>query len=244
METEKDGVLPFLDVLVKCTNNNKLSHGEALTKNGYKEKDIDKVCHTQRARVEQQPTTYACLPYIAEVTDKLKKTLSKKNIGIRFRTVKKIQQVLPSDKDAVPRPLTKVKMYLWEKLHWKTGRSIQCRIKDQRHTRLGNTDKSAIAEHVHTNEKIDYDNIRVLDKTTRYYPRVIRESLEIMKNNNNFSREGGYRLSNTWRLAIPRTSDNMECHGQPSSTDVQPNITKQRYITRSKRRQHQSLETF
>ncbi|KAJ8961870.1 hypothetical protein NQ318_021488, partial [Aromia moschata] len=27
METEKDGVLPFLDVLVKRTNNNKLAHG-------------------------------------------------------------------------------------------------------------------------------------------------------------------------------------------------------------------------
>ncbi|KAJ8948280.1 hypothetical protein NQ318_020765 [Aromia moschata] len=102
-----------------------------------------------------------------------------------------------------------------------TGRSIQCRIKEhQRHTRMGNTDKSAIAEHVHTNEnhKIDYEDIRVLDKTTRYYPRIIRESLEIMKNNNNFNREDGYRLSNTWRLAIPRTSD-LECHGQPSSTD-------------------------
>ncbi|KAJ8937123.1 hypothetical protein NQ318_012981 [Aromia moschata] len=75
------------------------------------------------------------------------------------------------------------------------------------------SDKSAIAEHVHTNEnhKIDYENIRVLDKTTIYYPRIIRESLEIMKNNNNFNREDGYRLSNTWRLAIPGTSD-LECY--------------------------------
>ncbi|KAJ8947763.1 hypothetical protein NQ318_010357 [Aromia moschata] len=93
-------------------------------------------------------------------------------------------------------------MYLWEKLHWTDGKSIQCRIKEhQRHTRLRNTDKSAIAEHVYTNEnhKIDYENVRALDKTTRYYPRIIRGSLEIMKNNNNFNREGRYRLSNTWR---------------------------------------------
>ncbi|KAJ8936152.1 hypothetical protein NQ318_010563 [Aromia moschata] len=116
METEKDGVLPFLDVLGKRTNNNKLAHGvyrkkthtdrylnaashhhpqqkrsliktlvhraetmcddesrpeelkqikEALTKNGYKGKYIDRVCRTQRTRIEQQPTTYACLPYSA-----------------------------------------------------------------------------------------------------------------------------------------------------------------------------------
>ncbi|KAJ8953325.1 hypothetical protein NQ318_012120 [Aromia moschata] len=102
METEKDGVLHFMDVLVKRTNNNKLAHGvyrkkthtdrylnaafhhypqqkrsliktlvhraeticddesrpeelkqikEALTKNGYKEKDIDRVCRTQRTRI-------------------------------------------------------------------------------------------------------------------------------------------------------------------------------------------------
>ncbi|KAJ8946562.1 hypothetical protein NQ318_008292 [Aromia moschata] len=177
-------------------------------------------------KIEQQ-TTYACLPYVAGVTDKLKKTLSKKNIGVRFRTVKKIQQVLPSNKDPVPRLLTKgvyeLKCTCGKSYIGQTGRSIQCRIKEhQRHTRLGNTDKSAIAEHVHTNEnhKIDYENIR--DKTTRYYPRIIRESLEIMKNNNNFNGEDGYRLSNTWRLAIPRTSD-LECHGQPSSTDMQPN---------------------
>ncbi|KAJ8937075.1 hypothetical protein NQ318_009845 [Aromia moschata] len=192
---------------------------EALTKNGYKEKDIDRVCRTHRTKVKQEPTSpYACLPYVSGVTDKLKKTLSKKNIGVRFRTVKKIQQVLPSKKDPVPRLLTKgvyeLKYICGKSYIGQTGRSIQCRIKEhQRHTRLGNIDKSAIAEYVHTNEnhKIDYENIRVLDKTTRFYPRIIRESLEIMKNNNNFNREDGYRLSNPWRLAIPRTSD-LECH--------------------------------
>ncbi|KAJ8958231.1 hypothetical protein NQ318_017373 [Aromia moschata] len=162
-----------------------------------------RVCRTYRTRVEQQPTTYACLPYVAGVTDKLKNKLSKKNIGVRFRTVKKIQQVLPTNKDPVPRLLTKgvyeLKCTYGKSYIGQTGRSIQCRIKEhQRHSRLGNTDKSAIAEHVHTNEnhKIDYENIRVLNKTTRYYPRIIRESLEIIKNNNNFNREDGYRLSN------------------------------------------------
>ncbi|KAJ8947725.1 hypothetical protein NQ318_017986 [Aromia moschata] len=202
---------------------------EALTKNGYKEKDIDRVCRTQSTKVEQQPTTYACLPYVSGVTDKLKKTLSKKNIGVRFRTVKKIQQVLPSNKDPVP-SVYELKCTCGKSYIGQTGRGTQCRIKEhQRHTRLGNTDKSAIAEHVHTNEnhKIDYENVRVLDKTTRYYPRIIRESLEIMKNNNNFNKEDGYRLSNTWRLVIPRTSD-LECHGQPSSTDMQPTIAEPR----------------
>ncbi|KAJ8937049.1 hypothetical protein NQ318_012355 [Aromia moschata] len=107
METEKDGVLPFLDLPFLDTNNNKLVHGvyrkkthtdrylnaashnhpqqkrsliktlvhraeticddesrpeelmqikEALTKNGYKEKGIDRVCRTQRTKIEQQPT--------------------------------------------------------------------------------------------------------------------------------------------------------------------------------------------
>ncbi|KAJ8950989.1 hypothetical protein NQ318_006373 [Aromia moschata] len=174
---------------------------EALTKNGYKEKYIDRVCRTHRTKVEQQPTTYACLPYVSGVTDKLKKTLSKKNIGLRFRTVKKIQQVLPSNKDPVL-VVYELKCTCGKSYIGQTGRSIQCRVKEhQRHTRLGNTDKAAIAEHVHTNEnhKIDYENIR----------------------------GGRVSTSNTWRLAIPRTND-LECHGQPSSTDVQPTITEPR----------------
>ncbi|KAJ8962177.1 hypothetical protein NQ318_018136, partial [Aromia moschata] len=186
-ETEKDGVLPFLDVLVKNVQTiaswpieytgtkthtdrylNATSHHhpqqkrsliktlvyraeticddesrpeelkqikEALTKNGYKE-NRQSMPHPENKRV----------------TDKLKKTLSKKNIGVRFRTVKKIQQVLPSNKDPVPRLLTKgvyeLKCTCGKSYIGQTGRSIQCRIKEpQRHTRLGNTDKSAIAEH-------------------------------------------------------------------------------------------------
>ncbi|KAJ8940096.1 hypothetical protein NQ318_011478 [Aromia moschata] len=214
METEKDGVLPFLDVLVKRTNNRKLAQVYR-KKNSHRQlpersiaspsatekikKDIDRVGRTQSARVEQQPTTYACPPYVAGVTDKLNKTLSKKEYWCTIsHTVKKIQQVLPSNKDPVPRLLTKgvyeLKCTCGKSYIGQTGRSIQCRIKEhQRHTRLGNTDKSAIAEHVHTNENhlIDYENIRVLNKTTRYYPRIIRESLEIMKNNNNFNRRTG-----------------------------------------------------
>ncbi|KAJ8944912.1 hypothetical protein NQ318_012721 [Aromia moschata] len=119
---------------------------EALTKNGYKKKNIDRVCRTQRTKVDQQPTTYACLPYGSGVTDKLKKTLSKNNIGVRFRTVKSIQQVLPSNKDPVPRLLTKgvyeLKCTCGKSYIGQTRRSIQCRIKEhQRYTRLGNTDK-------------------------------------------------------------------------------------------------------
>ncbi|KAJ8934823.1 hypothetical protein NQ318_012836 [Aromia moschata] len=71
------------------------------------------------------------------------------------------------------------------------------------------TDKSAATEHVHTNEdhRIDYEDMRVRDHNTRYYPRIIRESLEIMKNNNNFNREDGYRISNTWGLALLGTGE-------------------------------------
>ncbi|KAJ8963458.1 hypothetical protein NQ318_018940 [Aromia moschata] len=230
METERDGI--------KRTNNSKLAHG-VYRKKTHTDHYLNAASHyhpqqkisliktlVHRAETicgdESRPEE---LKQIKEaltkngVIDKLKKTLSNKNIGVRFRTVKKIEQVLPSSKDPVPRLLTKgvyeLKCTCGKSYIGQTRRSIQCRIKEhQRHTRLGNTDKSAIAEHVHTNEnhKIDYENIRALDKTTRYYPRIIRESLEIMKNNNNFNREDGYRLSNTWRLAIPRTSD-LECHG-------------------------------
>ncbi|KAJ8955271.1 hypothetical protein NQ318_000299, partial [Aromia moschata] len=50
-------------------------------------------------------------------------------------------------------------------------------------------------------------------------PEELKQIKEALMRN----REDGYPLSNAWRLGIPRTSD-LECHGQPSSTDVQPNM--------------------
>ncbi|KAJ8938837.1 hypothetical protein NQ318_019012 [Aromia moschata] len=215
---------PHLLTIRKRTNNNKLAHG-VYRKKTHTDRYLNAASHHHP---QQKRSLIKTLVHRAEtICDNESRPEEFKQIKEAVtKNVKKIQQVLPSNKDPVPRLLTKgvyeLKCTCGKNYIGQTGRSIQCRIKEhQGHTRLGNTDKSAIAEHVHTNEnhKIDYENIRVLDKTTRYYPRIIRESLEIMKNNNNFNREDGYRLSNTWRLAIPRTSD-LECHGQPSSTDV------------------------
>lgn len=333
MEIEENGQLPFLDVLVKRGNNNKLAHAvyrkkthtdrylhakshhhpqqkrsliktlmhrankipdetskpeerkhieQALMKNGYTKKEIRNACHTKpKGEKEQQPVTYARLPFIAGVTDRLKKTLSKKNIGVRYNTVKKIQQVLPSNKDALPKLSTKgvyqLKCSCGKAYIGQTGRSVKCRIKEhQRDARLRNIERSAIAEHLHENGQhiINFQEVEILSRTENYYPRVIRESLEIMKNGNNFNREDGYRLSNTWKLTLHQKKTNTsghenisnaqhvqhqrsitnpqnqshvtDSHGHPNVTvhQHQPSVTEPRYITRSRRQQHQSLDNF
>lgn len=332
MEIEENGKLPFLDVLVKRGDGNKLAHTVyrkkthtdrylhakshhhpqqkrsliktlmhrankipdeiskpeerkhvelALMKNGYTRKEIRNACHTKpkEEKEQQQIVTYARLPFIAGVTDRLKKTLAKKNIGVRYNTIKKIQQVLPPNKDSLPKLSTKG-VYQLECLCGKayigqTGRSIKCRIKEhQRDARLRDIERSAIAEHLHQDgqHRINFEEVKILSRTENYYPRVIRESLEIMKNDNNFNREDGYRLSNTWKLTLherktihnerrnipnaqdlqhqrsitnpqnqPRVTDPLD---QPNVTvqQHQPSVTEPRYITRSRRQQHQSLE--
>lgn len=43
---------------------------------------------------QKQPTGHAYLPYVAGVTDRLKKVLEKKYVQIRFNIIKKMEQLL------------------------------------------------------------------------------------------------------------------------------------------------------
>ena len=103
-----------------------------------------------------------------------------------------------------------------------------------------------------TSTRITYSDVKVIARASHYYPRIIRESIEIMKNTNNFNREDGYRISNTWKLALRNHHTPSDATHRIETVMDQQNgtVTDQQsgtgmgYITRSKRRQHQSLENF
>ena len=86
-----------------------------------------------------------------------------------------------------------------------TCRPIKVRLQEhQRATRNQQLRLSAIAEHTWSgpNHNPDYDNAKVIANEKRYFPRIIREAIEIMKTPNNLNREDGYQLSNTWRRVL------------------------------------------
>jgi hypothetical protein len=57
-----------------------------------------------------------------------------------------------------------------------------------RHVRLKQPDKSAVAEHnFNTGHRIDFSSTSVLDKTTGYMDRLVKEEIEIRLNTGNFN---------------------------------------------------------
>jgi hypothetical protein len=61
--------------------------------------------------------------------------------------------------------------------------------------RLDQPDKSAMAEHsINTGHCIDFNKTIVLDRTSCYMDRLVKETIGIRLNNQNFNRNGGLVL--------------------------------------------------
>jgi hypothetical protein len=44
-----------------------------------------------------------------------------------------------------------------------------------------------------------FEEAKLIVKENRYFPRIIREAIEIVKTPTNINREDGYHISNTWK---------------------------------------------
>jgi len=93
---------------------------------------------------------------------------------------------------------------------WQTGRLVSTRLKEHsRALRLYQGEKSAIAEHsLRTGHRIKFEESKVLAPIANYYPRIIREALEISKRHKTLNREGGYILPARWTPLVQRIKDN------------------------------------
>jgi hypothetical protein len=68
-----------------------------------------------------------------------------------------------------------------------------------RHIRLDQPEKSAVAEHsINAGHQIDFNNVSVLDRASGYMDRLVKETIQIRLNQNNFNRDNGLTLSRAW----------------------------------------------
>ena len=84
-------------------------------------------------------------------------------------------------------------------------RALQVRAKEHRDAiRLGNTEKSAIAQHVHQQEEpheIDWSTMSVIDKAQSWRERKLREAFKIQRKPK-MNRDAGLEHPKTWHSIL------------------------------------------
>ena len=149
----------------------------------------------------------AFLPYVAGVSERIRKVCQDFNIRTVFRSGPTLRSLLTRAKDHLPIdkqsnvvyevPCTCGKVYIGE-----TKRRLGTRIKEHKDACVKClTDKSAIAEHAWTNDHpINWAGTKVLQRASRTMELVLKESLSIRTTpeDTRFNQDSGYELPDCW----------------------------------------------
>lgn len=188
-----------------------------------KNKKLDQVSRTAEKR--------AFLPYSQNVSDKIRRILNKYGVKTIFRPPTKLRGMLRSPKDQIPFskpgvymvPCSCGKSYIGE-----TKRNIKVRLQEHINAVKNNAvTKSAICEHVtygnskhvqygNSEHEIYFHKAKSLATERFYIPRLVREAIEIKKNQN-FNRDQSFKLSSSWEPVIHGLKRNATIH-QPADT--------------------------
>jgi hypothetical protein len=183
-------------------------------KNGYRPEVIRKIAKeredaqdlTRTTLRKPKPAAFAVIPYVAGTSEKISRVLAKHNVVTRFTCVQKTANLLCKAKDRLPEGINEgvyqVMCQCGKSYIGQTSRALQCRLREhQRDVKNMQTRKSALAEHTWSGptHNMKFEEAKLIVKENRYFPRIIREAIEIVKTPTNINREDGYHISNTWK---------------------------------------------
>jgi hypothetical protein len=182
---------------------------DVFKEDGYKDRKIHRAlnCRAHLPQPDNEPHSIAFLPFVGIVFNRINRVLARHNIksvglphmklSILLRLVNNHLGLRTPGVYRIPRECGR--FYIRQ-----TGRPVDIRLKEhQRHIRLQNPDKSAVAEHsIDQGYRIKFHNSSILAKKTRYMDRIVRETIEIELHPYNINNEGGFCLSKSLNTLI------------------------------------------
>lgn len=184
----------------------------------------------------EKPST-AFIPYVAGVSERIRKVCRDYNIRTVFRSGPTLRNLLTKVKDPLPVtkqsnvvyevPCTCGKVYIGE-----TKRRLETRLKEHKDACAKClTDKSAIAEHAWTNDHpINWAETKVLQRASRTMELVMKEALSIRTTpaDTRFNRDEGYDLPECWIATYKKlkggASMNGTHHAHVRSSSTRPSM--------------------
>ena len=150
-----------------------------------------------------QRHVYATLPFIEGISNKLRRAYQEVGVTTSFKPHKTLRKLLVAPKDKPPHDQTSGTVYKFKcggctsTYIGESGRPLGKRIKE--HCSVRKLSTSAISEHIRpTNHQFDPEQVEILAKETKDFPRRVLEAIYIKQQEPSLNRDQGLDLDPIW----------------------------------------------